>query len=207
LPDAAHLGAQMRRLQMDGDPPGLDQLCDRVGDLLAEALLHGEAAREHARYPGQLRDADDPLVRDVADMSEPVERQRVVLAERVEGDRPFDDLADEAVLGDAALGRESGQQLGIAVVAGGRVVERSQEALRRSRRAGRVEVHPERREDLRHRPLETTPFLWLDVPRRRPIPGALLARLGLDALHQLLSSWRFLRSAAVARSAWASCTT
>jgi hypothetical protein len=48
----------------------------------------------------------------------------MVLAERVEGDRSFDDLADEAVLGDATLGRERGQQLRIAVVARGRVVER-----------------------------------------------------------------------------------
>jgi len=37
LPDTAHPGAQMHRLQMDGDPSGLDQLYDRVGDLLAEA--------------------------------------------------------------------------------------------------------------------------------------------------------------------------
>ena len=30
-------------------------------------------------------------------------------------------------------------------------------------------------------------IFWLDVPRRRPIRKALLARLGLDALHQLIS--------------------
>jgi hypothetical protein len=73
-------------------------------DLLAEALLQGEAAREQAHQPGQLRDADDPLVRDVADVREAVEGH----AERVKGDRPLDDLADEAVVVAAALGRERG---------------------------------------------------------------------------------------------------
>jgi hypothetical protein len=44
---------------MIGNDMALDE---GVGDLLAEALLHGEAAREQAHQPGQLGDADDPLV-------------------------------------------------------------------------------------------------------------------------------------------------
>src|SRR5690348_17583615 len=52
---------------------------------------------EDAHQPGQLGDADDLLVRDVAEEGVAVERQRVVLAQRVEVDRSLDDLADVAV--------------------------------------------------------------------------------------------------------------
>ena len=124
LPDAAHLRAKVRGFQVHCDSVRLHQLCERVGDLLAQALLHGETAREQAHQTSQLRDPDDPLVRDVADVRETVERQRMMLAKRVEGDRPFDDLAGQAIGIAAALGRECRQQLGVAVVAGRRFVER-----------------------------------------------------------------------------------
>ena len=41
----------------------------------------------------------------------PVEREGVMLAQREEGDGPFDHLADRAIGSSAALGREGGQQL------------------------------------------------------------------------------------------------
>ena len=93
LLDAAHLRAEVRRLEVDGDAARRDELDERVGDLLAEPLLHGEAPREQAHEPRQLRDADDPVAGDVADVRDAVERQRVVLAEALERDRPLDDLA------------------------------------------------------------------------------------------------------------------
>ena len=78
----------------------------------------------------------------------------MVLAQGVEGDRPFE---DEPGVRTGVLGRERGEQLRVAVVARGGVVERAQEAPGRLTRAGRVEVHAEGGEDLAGVPLETLP--------------------------------------------------
>ena len=75
-------------------PSGSTSVDEHVGDLLAEALLDGEAPREQPDEAGQLRDADDPLAGDVADVGVAEEGQRVVLAERGERDRPLDDLRE-----------------------------------------------------------------------------------------------------------------
>ena len=151
---------------MDGDAARLDQLVERVGDLLAEPLLHREAAREQAHQPGELRDADDLVAGDVADVRDAVERQRVVLAEAEERDRPLDDLAGEPSTTLRRLARERGQQLLVAVVAGGRIVQRPEEPRRRLARAGRVEIHAERREDLADVLLEAPPLRGRDVAGR-----------------------------------------
>lgn len=87
LLDSPHLSAEMRRLEMHGDAAGRDQLHERVGDLLAEAFLHGEPACEQPDEAGQLGDADDLVAGDVADVRCAVERQRVMLAEAHKGDR------------------------------------------------------------------------------------------------------------------------
>jgi hypothetical protein len=171
------LRAQVHRLDVDRDAVRLHQLGECIGDLLAQTLLHREAAREQAHQAGQLRDANDLLVRHVADVGEAVERQRVVLAERIEGDRALDDLADEAVAIAATLSRKSGQQLVVALVAGSRLVERLQEACWRPFRAGGVEVHPEGREDLRNRVLKPQPVRRLHVPRRDLLPRHRLLRV------------------------------
>src|SRR5919198_5265344 len=97
-------------------------------DLLAEALLQGEPAGEDPYEPRQLRDADDPLASDVADVRDAVERERVVLAEGAERDRPLDDLGEHRLRPVGRLRRERRQQLRIALVARSRVVERAQEA-------------------------------------------------------------------------------
>jgi len=76
------------------------------------------------------------------DVGDAEERQRVVLAEGRERDRAFDHEAA------AALDRERGQQLRVALVAGGRLEQRAQEPLRRVAGTRRVEVHAERLEDL-----------------------------------------------------------
>src|SRR6266540_7331226 len=102
---------------MHGDPVRLEDANQLIGDLNAYALLDGEAPREQAHQPGELGDADDLLVRDVADERVAVEGQRVVLAQRVELDRAFDDLANAAVRASVAFGWEGGQELRIALVA------------------------------------------------------------------------------------------
>ena len=86
-----------------------------------------------------------------------MERQRVVLAERVEPDGALDDLRVAALDACGPLGREERAQLRVAVVAGRRVVQRPHEAPRRVARARRVEVEPERGEDLGGVALEARP--------------------------------------------------
>ena len=65
LLDAAHLRAEVRRLEVHRDAARLRRARRAVGDLLAEPLLHGEAARVEADEPRQLRDAEDLAAGDV----------------------------------------------------------------------------------------------------------------------------------------------
>src|SRR5260370_30459586 len=106
----------------------LQQTRELVGDLDPDALLDGEAASKDAHEPRQLGDADDLLVRDVADVRMPVERERVVLAQREEFDGTLDRLRDAAVRAATAFGREGREQLGIAFVPVGGVEQRVYEA-------------------------------------------------------------------------------
>src|SRR5437016_3934909 len=151
LGDAAHLRAQVGGLEMNGDAERRYQVDEPVGDLLAQPLLHGEATSVEPHEPCELRDAEDLSVGDVGDVRDAVERQRVVLAEREERDRALEDQAA------AALRRERGPQLRIAVIAGGRVVERAQKTLRRLPGAGCVRLQPEGGEDLLDVALEALP--------------------------------------------------
>ena len=97
LLDAAHLRAQVRRLEPDGDAARADKLQQRVRDLLADPLLHGEAPRVETHEPGQFGDAEDLLAGDVGDVGGAVEGDGVVFAEGEKGDRALDDLAMPAV--------------------------------------------------------------------------------------------------------------
>lgn len=58
----------MARLHDDGDTLGFQDLHDGVGDFLCEALLDLEAAGKHFGYAGELGEADDGFVGDVADV-------------------------------------------------------------------------------------------------------------------------------------------
>src|SRR4030088_3104930 len=68
LADAAHLRAQMHRVQVHRDAMGLQDANQLVDDLHANPLLDREPASEYAHQPRELGDADDLLVRDVADI-------------------------------------------------------------------------------------------------------------------------------------------
>jgi hypothetical protein len=57
-----------RSLHNDGNTSRLDGLLDGDGDLLGEPLLDLEPTREGLGYSGELGDAEDELVRDVADV-------------------------------------------------------------------------------------------------------------------------------------------
>ena len=136
------------RLQVDGHTVRSQHRVQTIGNLLADPLLNGEAPGELAHQSRQLGDPDDALVGDVADVGVPVERERMVLAERVELNRPFDHLAEAAVRAAAALGLEHRQQLGVTLVAGRRIEQRPHEAARGVHGGRRVELHPKRAEHL-----------------------------------------------------------
>ena len=72
-----------------------------------------------------------------------------------------------------AFRRKRGDQLGVALVAGGRVEERVQEARRRALGAGRVELHAEGSEDLPHMGFETGPLFLADMARMEAFPAAI----------------------------------
>src|SRR5689334_22875175 len=94
----------------------------------------------------------------------------MVLTERVELDGSLDDLADVAVGAAVAFRRKSGEELGVALVAGGGLEESPQIAARRIARARSVEVHAERLEDLGRVALELFPFVRLDLARADLLP-------------------------------------
>ena len=131
LADAAHLRAQVMGLEVDGDAMGLEHRDQPVGDLVGHPLLHAEPPCRDADQPRQLADPDDLLVGDIPDVRPPEERQHVVLAQREERDRAFDDLRHLAVGPAVALGREGREQLRVAVVAVGRVEQGPDEPARR----------------------------------------------------------------------------
>src|SRR5258708_26577587 len=122
-------------------------------------------------------------MRDVADVRVAVERKRVVLAEREELDRAFDDLADVAVGAAMALGRKGGEELGVALVPGGGVEQRAQVALGGRKGARGVEVHAERLEDLGRVALELLPLLRRDLAGLDLLPLGGLFRVASETGH------------------------
>src|SRR6185437_7278137 len=105
-----------------------------------------------------------------------------------------------------ALGGEHRAQLRVAVVAGGRVVERTHEPLRRLARAGRVEVEAERREDLGRVPLETRPVGGREIARLLAAVGRKLEDVTAHAISSCLLGARRGRSASAIAATWASAT-
>ena len=88
----------------------------------------------------------------------------MVLAEALERDRPFDHLAPERVGAASALGGEGGQELRVALVAGGRVEERLEEPFAASRACPACRGPCRGREDLADVALEAAPVFGSDLP-------------------------------------------
>lgn len=76
----------MLGLQDDPDALGCDVELEPVGDLLGESLLDLEVPGEQLDDAGELGEPEDATVGDVADMGNAVERQEMVLAQRLERD-------------------------------------------------------------------------------------------------------------------------
>ena len=71
----------MLRLDDDADARRLQNVLDRFGDFGGELFLNLQAAREAVHDARELRNADDAIVRQIADMRAAGHRQHVMLAE------------------------------------------------------------------------------------------------------------------------------
>jgi hypothetical protein len=97
LADAAHLRAQVPRLDRDGHAQGLQELFHRGRDLSGHPLLDLQAAGQDIDDPRDLRKTEYLPAWHVPDVAEPEEREKMVLAETVELDVLHD---DHLVVGD-----------------------------------------------------------------------------------------------------------
>src|SRR3712207_776297 len=101
LLDAAQRHAHVLGLEHHADALGLQVAVEPAGDLGGQALLDLEIAREELDDACELRQADDPLAWEVADVGDAHEREQMVLAQRVEGNAGGDDeLVVAAVVGE-----------------------------------------------------------------------------------------------------------
>src|SRR6202040_2748209 len=86
LLDAAHLDAEVPRLNYHHRSLRLQLLLEERDDLLGEALLQLRALGVELEDARELGQAEDTVARDVGDVRMAVERHQVMGAQRVEGD-------------------------------------------------------------------------------------------------------------------------
>src|SRR3954469_17088678 len=111
------------RFQKYRDAMRLKDTLQTVRDLPSKSLLHRKALGEQPHQACELGNTDDVFMRDVADIGLPIEGQRVVLAQRIELDRPFDYLAETTVRPATTLGVKDRQQLRVAIIPSGGIVQ------------------------------------------------------------------------------------
>ena len=160
----------MRGVKVDGNAVGSENPIQRVDDLASQPLLHREAASVQSDDPGEFGKANDALVRDITDPGLAEEREGMMLADRVEGDRTLHDLADAAIRTLVTFCWKRGHQLGIAFIALGGFEERADEATRRIAGSRRVKSHAHRLKDFRGVLLELPPLRLWDLSGRGPLP-------------------------------------
>src|SRR6266545_5838783 len=104
----------------------MEDVTDRLGDLIGEPLLDLEPLREDVDYAGKLRQSDNAAVRYVRHVRLSVKRQHVVLAQGVKLDvtdhhhvfvrfleqRVADDLADILLVSASEPGEREGDAVG-----------------------------------------------------------------------------------------------
>jgi glucosyl-3-phosphoglycerate synthase len=113
-----------------------------VGDLLRHPLLHLQRPAVVLHDAGQLREPDDPVLRQVGDVRRPGERQQVVLAEAVERDVPDQDQLVVALVVRERRRRERQRRELLR--------EGSRDPVRRPGQVLAVRVLPERRQQAAH---------------------------------------------------------
>src|SRR3954469_8491429 len=84
--DPAQRPAQVLGLDDDADTSRGQVVLQPAGDLLGQPLLHLEVAGEQLDDPGELRQPQDPVPRQVGHVRDAPERQQVVLAQGLHRD-------------------------------------------------------------------------------------------------------------------------
>jgi hypothetical protein len=79
--------ARVARLDDDAHSLGLQSVGEPVSDLFGQPFLHLRTAGKVLHYPGQFRQTQNPVTRQLADMGDTHERQQVVFAHRPHRDR------------------------------------------------------------------------------------------------------------------------
>lgn len=93
FPHSAHFHAEMMRFEEDGYTMRMEHGFQSVRNLLTDAFLYGETLGKESHQAGQLGNADDIFMGNVAHIRLAVKRKRMMLTKRKEGDRSFYDLA------------------------------------------------------------------------------------------------------------------
>ena len=137
LVDAAADHAMVGRLDDHRHPARIEHLLDGVGDLRRQPLLDLQALGEDLDHPGELRDADDPAVGEIADPDPADDRRDVMLAMALERDAAQNDHLVIAV----DLGKGLAQHLRrILVIAAEILAKRPHQPVRRFPQAVAVGV-------------------------------------------------------------------
>ncbi len=157
--DAAHLDAHMPCGHVNSHRMRLQDFHHRICDLPANALLDRKTARVQTHQADELRKPKYVFVRDVPDVYSTIERERMVLAKRGEGDRSFDYLAQPAVRSAAALGVKDPYEFWIAFIALSGIEQRLQEAARRVGRGRKFQIQTASGQDFRDVTLKSSCLL------------------------------------------------
>ncbi len=88
---AAQGHALMFRLDDHPNTLGVQIGVEPVGNLLGQPLLHLQSSGKPVDDAGQLRQSDDALIGQIPDVRNSMERQHVVLTQRLERNVPSDD--------------------------------------------------------------------------------------------------------------------
>lgn len=127
--DAPSDGAEMMGLDEHGRALGVDDLHQIAGDLLRDPFLVGEPARVHSDEPDELRDADQAVGRDVANVGLADDRHHMVFTAAHQVDRALDDMGEVVGRTARALVREDGPDLLVTIVPGRHVDHGPEPAL------------------------------------------------------------------------------
>jgi hypothetical protein len=82
IPDAPHLDTEMVGLEIDGDPVRLKHRIAGMHNLLPQSFLDRKTLGKQPHEAGELGNAEDGLMREIADVGMPEKGQGMVLAQR-----------------------------------------------------------------------------------------------------------------------------
>jgi hypothetical protein len=87
-----------------------------VRNLLADSLLNRKAFGEDPHHPGEFRNPDDVLMRNVTHIGVAIKRKGVMLTQRIKRDWPFNYLTEPAIWLTPAFCFKNSQKLGVSVI-------------------------------------------------------------------------------------------